>query len=261
MINEKYTDGKEKPQGLCEWQQKYNVHDEDPFFGLASQLFVLLSKLPGYITEMAQEREKATREHYRHMVELKKAHDGFEDAERNLKDLLRRTEPLLFHLSAIETKLPDIAKQVVGDIDYLKIIQPLNEAIVNICAHLPLDRVDCQVEHLANSVNKMELCATRMDDASHSIEKYKTSKNVFVLGLTGGICGTIILLILQLFCSKSPYVGAVPSQSTNTVSEIIVEPVKSKPDPYSSLRNAHLVPFGQTIESKGSLFIELIEEK
>jgi hypothetical protein len=183
---------------LYEWQVKHSVNDEDPYYGIASQNFSMMAVMPNHILAMAKEREALAKQHKEQMAELNAKHVAFvastdaakrslDNAAKHFDVLIVRGERLIFHLSDIEAKLQDISKEIVGNIDFAMIAKTLNDRFENICKRLPMDHLDRFVEHLSKAVVQAELSACKCTESARSIEVFKASKKVLVLGFLAGL--------------------------------------------------------------------------
>ena len=252
MINEKYTDGKDKPAGLYEWQQKYNVQDEDPLFGFGAIIYSLLARLYGFVADMSAERKAMAEQHEKQIDALKKAHDSIERTVCKLGDFITRSERLMFHLSVIEQHLPGLAHDVAGKLDYDKISKLLNERITEICEEIPLDQVAKQIITLDNAGNRIELAANKMTSAAQTMESYKDSKLFYATTVAGGLFATIsLVLALGTLASLPHYFSETPAQATNAISTFMPSQGTQKLD------GVVFIPKGQPVHFGNKTFIEI----
>jgi hypothetical protein len=214
MISDNYTNGQPKPPGLCEWQIKHSVQDEDPMFGIASSHFALLAKLPGYIDDMVKEREEAAKQHHQQLAEERALHAAFECERRHFDEMLMRQERILSHLRQIES---DFGVNVVDKLDYDRLAMPLQDRIEQICKRLPLDRLEQQAEHITHSGDKIELAAYKIDTIADAIASTKDTKRELYLLMTGGFLGAALLVYLVFILSTSAHVIVSSQQTTNAV--------------------------------------------
>lgn len=214
MINEKYTDGKDKPPGLYAWQLRNDVHDENPFYEIGNLHFSLLAMLPRYLADLAVERETAAREHRQHLAELDARHASIrasltdaskkqDRATQSSEIMLMRQERILAHLCQIES---DFGVNVVGNLNYDRIAMPLQARVESICAKLPLDRLEQQAQHITHSGDKIELAAYKIDTIADAIAAAKDTKRELYLLMAGAFTGSAMLVFLVFILSSSAHV-------------------------------------------------------
>lgn len=260
MITEKHQDGTPKPPGLYVWQLKHNVDDENPIFEVIAQFFALLAILPELVAQMAQEREAAAQQHEKHMAELDAQHAAFlatfeaavaslSDTCQKAEDLVERGERLLYHLREIETKQADVSKHVADNIDYELIAKGLNGRVAEICEKLPLDRVDQQVQHLANAGDRIELAGNRMERSAEAMADYKNSKRDLLVPLVCAVWGTAILVLglYLLACLPRVLPHATQAQATNAITSSVTEPPPA----------TQYVPIGAPFSDHGKIYIQI----
>jgi len=219
MINVMNSDGSAKPVGLYHWQVKHGVHDDDPMYEIGSLHFSLLAQLPNHIASMTKEREELAKQHEKQMDDTHDIADSFTGARQNLEDIVCRAERLLYHLRAIEQQLGDITTTIAGKIDYAAIAKPLDRRIQEICANLPLDHVNRQVELLVHAGTRIELAAGKMERAAIAIEEYKDSKVHFYTAVMGVVAAITILALTLYMIVGLPHLLPQPktTQATNAV--------------------------------------------
>lgn len=230
MISEKYADNREKPLGLYDWQHKYNVQDEDPFFEIGARHFSLLEKLPGYLEAMSKERQEASSEYRQHMSDLEAKHQAFaglvavatttiQETLTKMDDMVTREEKLLYHLRELEAQLTEIGTNILGQIDYAQVARPLHERFELIFSKFPMDRIDARVTKLSNAVTELENASLKIETVVEALEARKDSKHDFVIALAGGTIGTTLLIFFLYLLACLPQVlpkTSATAQSTNS---------------------------------------------